>query len=135
MQGHWNRWTEDNEMDTSDPLYGERRLVASILTHAIRDCVSKVDCQERQEAIRWFDSQSQAPFGFEWCCDMLDLSAEQIRSIIKNRKGYLYRALYSRNMASSDERQRQRMLDKLAKAEAEAARLRAAIQGIGNSSH
>lgn len=135
MQGNWNRWTEDNEMDTGDPLDGERRLVASILTHAIRDCVSKVDCDERQEATQWIDSRSQEPFGFEWCCDMLDLSAEQIRSLIENRKGYLYRALYYRNKVSGDERRRQKMLDKLAKAEAEAARLRAALDRVSDTTH
>jgi len=131
----WNRWTEDNEMDTSDPLDSERRLLASMLIEAMRDYVGKFDTPEREGARRWIASRSQAPFGFEWCCDILEIDPQRIRLLLEQRGGHVYRSLFNRKKMAADERDMIRTQEKINLLEAEAARLRAAIQGIGNSSH
>jgi len=89
----WNRWTEDNEMDTGDPLDSERRLLASMLIEAMRDYVGKMDTEDKQEARSWIASRSQEPFGYEWVCDMLDLDADRIRLLLEQRGGHVYRSL------------------------------------------
>ena len=131
----WNRWTEDNEMDTGDPLDSERRLLASMLIEAMRDYVGKIDTEDKQEARRWIASRSQAPFGYEWVCDMLDLDADRIRLLLEQRGGHVYRSLFNRKKMAADERGLMRMRNKVEKLEAEAARLRAALDGVGNPTH
>ena len=131
----WNRWTEDNEMDTGDPLDSERRLLASMLIEAMRDYVGKIDTEDKQEARRWIASRSQEPFGYEWVCDMLDLDADRIRLLLEQRGGHVYRSLFNRKKMAADERGLMRMRNKVAKLEAEAARLRAALDGVGNPTH
>ena len=131
----WNRWTEDNEMDTGDPLDSERRLLASMLIEAMRDYVGKMDTEDKQEARRWIASRSQAPFGYEWVCDMLDLDADRIRLLLEQRGGHVYRSLFNRKKMAADERGLMRMRNKVEKLEAEAARLRAALDGVGNPTH
>ena len=135
MQGHWNRWTEDNEMDTGDPLDSERRLLASMLIEAMRDYVGKMDTDDRREARRWIASRSQAPFGYEWVCDMLELDAERIRLLLEQRGGHVYRSLFNRKKMASTDRSKLNMQNKIAKLEAEATRLRAALDGVGDTSH
>jgi len=131
----WNRWTEDNEMDTGDPLDSERRLLASMLIEAMRDYVGKFNTPEREGARRWITSRSQAPFGFEWVCDMLDLDADRIRLLLEQRGGHVYRSLFNRKKMAADERGLMRMRNKVEKLEAEAARLRAALDRVGDSHH
>ena len=135
MQGHWNRWTEDNEADTGDPLDSERRLLASMLIEAMRDYVNKMDTDDRREARRWIASRSQAPFGYEWVCDMLELDAERIRLLLEQRGGHVYRSLFNRKKMASTDRSKLNMQNKIAKLEAEATRLRAALDGVGDTSH
>jgi len=135
MMQVWNRWTEDNEMDTGDPLDSERRLLASMLIEAMRDYVGKIDTEDKQEARRWIASRSQAPFGYEWVCDMLDLDADRIRLLLEQRGGHVYRSLFNRKKMAADERGLMRMRNKVEKLEAEAARLRAALDGVSDTSH
>jgi hypothetical protein len=80
-------------------------------------------------------SHSQALFGYEWVCDMLELDAERIRRLLDSRGGHVYRSLFNRKKMASTDRSKLNMQNKINRLEAEAARLRAALDGIGDPEH
>ena len=135
MQMYSDRWIEQVGENEGDPLDAERRLLASMLIEAMKEYVGRMDTLERREAREWISSRSQFPFGFEWCCDMLEINPHRIRTLLDQRGGHVYRSLHNRRKMVKDERDMIRTQEKINRLEAEAAKLRAAIQGVGNSSH
>ncbi len=60
----------------------ERRLVAAVLAQAIQD-IDRGKPSMRRVLRAWFDNASDRPWGFVWCCDLLDLDADQVRHRLK----------------------------------------------------
>jgi hypothetical protein len=61
----------------------ERSLLAAILAQAARDytgtSTTKILPHQYRETVAWFASRSMRPFGFEWICEELGISAKSIR--------------------------------------------------------
>lgn len=81
-----------------------RRLVASVLVRAIQDSLGIVpkdgdtpEYKSRQmsrEAKEWIDEDEVLPFGFIWCCNIVELDPIRLRRCIDRIKTRLFKAEY-----------------------------------------
>ena len=69
----------------------ERALVAAVLRMGIWDFVNKKRKMNKQEVLdyedakRWIYSESEAPYSFLWCCDVMEYNPEKIRLLIRTK--------------------------------------------------
>ncbi len=70
------------ERSTVREVSGERRLVLAMLEDALTNCTTSPRRRRREFAAEdraWIMSEEQHAFGFEFCCEVLGVSAESIR--------------------------------------------------------
>ena len=69
----------------------EYKLVVLALKTGLVEATVKRECEEKTLALQWIASEETRPFSFRWCCDVLELRPELVRSAIGT--GRLYRSL------------------------------------------
>jgi len=69
----------------------EYKLVVLTLKTGLIEATVKKDTEEKALALAWIASDETRPFSFRWCCDVLELRPELVRSAIGT--GRLYRSL------------------------------------------
>lgn len=60
----------------------EHRLVSAVLVQAVQD-LERGNPTVQQSVRAWIRSETGVPWSFQWCCDLLDLDAEQVRTRLK----------------------------------------------------
>lgn len=64
--------------------FPEQRLIWAIIERSVRDALGN-QVPDAMAAIEWFwkaDNQKAEAFSFQWCCETLELDANQIREKI-----------------------------------------------------
>ena len=79
-------------------------LAASVLIQAIEDYQGH-EREHREDAKRFFASDSKRPYGFLWLCDHLDIDPEKIRMEL-NTRNLMHRMRKVRRMQQQYEEQR-----------------------------
>lgn len=52
-----------------------RNLVSAMMDRALRDLSNAaIEPNIKRDAWRWFESDSQEPYSFIWCCELLEIS-------------------------------------------------------------
>ncbi|MCO6042695.1 hypothetical protein NG895_02135 [Aeoliella sp. ICT_H6.2] len=75
------RLLQPMRVEPSSPS-AEYSLVLCLLDRAVRD-LSAADATTSRSARQWFESCSQESFAFQSVCDLLDLSGDFIRRILR----------------------------------------------------
>lgn len=84
------------ELEQSVSVLPSVTLVAAFVERGIKDYlrVGVVNEIDHGTAVAWFlDVERQTPWGFNWCCDVLGLNAEQVRKAVKTRAVEIERRL------------------------------------------
>ena len=90
------KYTKPDEYDLENPEISERKMALSenrMLTK-----------QEKNDAIRWIESDDNVPFTFIWCCEVLSLDHHQIRYQVLRYPAQTWRNMKDNN-ASLKERE------------------------------
>lgn len=70
---------------TSSPSWSrpaEHRLVEAVLAQAVQD-LTRGPTKVRRDVRAWFANPAAEAWTFQWCCDIADLNADQVRRRIK----------------------------------------------------
>lgn len=72
------------EDDSEDILarQPERQLVSAVMIRAILDLSCTIPSHEQRDARAWFDSESEDPFSFRFCCQILAISPESVIKLL-----------------------------------------------------
>ena len=84
-------------MDEQEQAKRCMNLVTAVVLQAItdhQDCVRRlgVELAMLQEPARWIMSDDERPFGFVWCCGVLDFAPDRLRMVM-NAVGLVRAAL------------------------------------------
>lgn len=66
-------------------------LWSAVMRLAALDAVGEMRANRRGPAQRWFLSDDKRPASFLWCCDILGLEADRVRSALYARRRLIYR--------------------------------------------
>lgn len=74
-------------------------LWSAVVRLAAADAIGEIRLNRRGPALQWFLSGDTHPSSFLWCCDILGIHAERVRSALRRKHKLLYQGVSNENFS------------------------------------